>query len=170
MSDKTSRRIMPRSLAVGAVALGRRQPTIYTPHAYAFLSAGDKQARQLAYRLVEGVVVRRCDLLGAVSEAEAELGRQKLAAPRVTVNLRGTKDNKGAVGSRVEAHVGCMRSATVVMATTAQPPDPRSFDRVARDGPVVRARFRSYGHREARVTWTCSPRPSSRRARLRGRD
>jgi glycosyltransferase involved in cell wall biosynthesis len=78
--------------AVGAVALERRQPTVYTPHAYGFLSAGDKRARQLAYRLVEGIVVRRCDLLGAVSEAEAELGRQKLAAPRVTVVPNGIRE------------------------------------------------------------------------------
>ena len=78
--------------AVGAVAVGRRHPTVYTPHAYAFSRAGDMPARRAAYRLVEGMVVRRCDLLGAVSEAEAELGRRKLAAPRVAVVPNGIRE------------------------------------------------------------------------------
>ncbi len=78
--------------AVGTFALGRRQPTVYTPHAYAFTRAGDGAARRLAYRAVEAAVARRCHLVGAVSHAEAELGRRKLAAPRVAVVPNGIAD------------------------------------------------------------------------------
>jgi glycosyltransferase involved in cell wall biosynthesis len=78
--------------AVGTIALERRQPTIYTPHAYAFTRGGDGPARRAAYRLIEGAVARRCDLLGAVSHAEAELGRRKLAAPRITVVPNGIRE------------------------------------------------------------------------------
>lgn len=78
--------------AVGAFALGRKCPTIYTPHAYAFTRTGDGRARRTAYRAIEAAVVRRCDLLGAVSDAEAELGRRWLAATRVAVVPNGIRE------------------------------------------------------------------------------
>ena len=65
--------------AVGALALPRGTPLIYSPHGFAF--AAQDRPTAAAVHPVEAFVARRCALLGAVSEAEAELARDGLRAP-----------------------------------------------------------------------------------------
>ena len=74
---------------VGSFALGRRPPVIYTPHGYAFERSADSGARRSAYRAVEWWVARRCALVAAVSEPEADVARAVLRAPRVTTIRNG---------------------------------------------------------------------------------
>jgi len=75
--------------AVGALALPRGLPLIYTPHGFAFARQGVGRAIGAAVRAVEALVARRCAVVGAVSEAEAELARSGLRAPRVAVVRNG---------------------------------------------------------------------------------
>lgn len=72
---------------VGALALGGSRPWIYTPHAWAS-GRTDAGARRHAYRLVDRMIARRCDVLGAVSESEAAAGRA-LGARQVVVIPNG---------------------------------------------------------------------------------
>jgi glycosyltransferase involved in cell wall biosynthesis len=75
--------------AVGAVVVARRAPTVYTPHAYAFARDHEGRLAAGAYRAAEWFVARRCTLVGAVSEAEAALSRERLRAPNVVVVPNG---------------------------------------------------------------------------------
>jgi glycosyltransferase involved in cell wall biosynthesis len=75
--------------AVGAAAIGRRVPCVYSPHGYAFAREGVGRAGAAAYRLAEWWTARRCALVGAVSHAEAALARTALRAPRVAVVPNG---------------------------------------------------------------------------------
>jgi glycosyltransferase involved in cell wall biosynthesis len=77
--------------AVGAVALSG-WPTVYSPHAYSFARATESPVRRAAYRAAERFVARRCDVVGAVSEAEAELARREVRAPRVVAVPNGIAD------------------------------------------------------------------------------
>ena len=86
--------------AVGALALPRGVPLIYTPHGFAFARRGVGRATGAAVRAVEALVARRCALVGAVSEAEAELAREGLRAPRVTVVRNGIPELDGGVAER----------------------------------------------------------------------
>lgn len=81
--------------AVGALSLPREAPLIYTPHGFAFARAGVARPAAMAVRTVEGLVARRCALVGAVSEAEAELARSGLCAPRVAVVRNGIPELDG---------------------------------------------------------------------------
>lgn len=71
--------------AVGAAAVRRRVPTVYTPHGYAFLRADVGAARRVSFRAAEVLVARVVDVVGAVSEAEAAAARALGAARVVTV-------------------------------------------------------------------------------------
>ena len=82
--------------AVGALALPRRVPLVYTPHGFAFARNGVSRVTAAAVRAVEAFVARRCALVGAVSEAEAELARSGLHAPRVAVVRNGIPELDGA--------------------------------------------------------------------------
>jgi glycosyltransferase involved in cell wall biosynthesis len=74
---------------VGSIALGRRTPVIYSPHAYAFASGDVAAPARAAYRAAEWVTARRCTLVGAVSDAEAQIARGVLRAPRVAAVANG---------------------------------------------------------------------------------
>jgi len=82
--------------AVGALALPRRVPLVYTPHGFAFARGGVNPLTAGAVRVVEAFVARRCALVGAVSEAEATLAREGLRAPRVAVVRNGIPELDGA--------------------------------------------------------------------------
>ena len=68
---------------VGALALPRGTVRIYTPHGVGSARAGVARPVSAAVRALESLVARRCTLVGAVSEAEAEVARRVLRAPRV---------------------------------------------------------------------------------------
>lgn len=68
--------------AVGAFALSGRAPMIYTPHAFPSTVTA-KRSQRAAFRAVERFIVNRADVVGAVSQSEAELALE-LGARRVT--------------------------------------------------------------------------------------
>jgi glycosyltransferase involved in cell wall biosynthesis len=76
---------------VGALALGRSAPRVYTAHGFASARTADGAARAAAYRAVERLVAARCDLVGAVSEAEAAIARG-LGARRVVIVPNGVPE------------------------------------------------------------------------------
>ena len=86
--------------AVGALALPRGVPLIYTPHGFAFARKGVGRATGFAVRAIEALVARRCALVGAVSEAEGELARRGLCAPRVAVVRNGIPELDDGVPER----------------------------------------------------------------------
>jgi glycosyltransferase involved in cell wall biosynthesis len=71
----------------GALALDGSCPRVYTPHAWASSRSADG-VRTAAYRCVERLIARRCDIVGAVSESEAATARA-LGARRVAVVRNG---------------------------------------------------------------------------------
>lgn len=77
---------------VGALALPRGVPSIYTPHSYAFEWAGLGRARRLALIGAERLIARRCTVVGAVSESEADLARRVARAPRVALVHNGISE------------------------------------------------------------------------------
>jgi glycosyltransferase involved in cell wall biosynthesis len=77
---------------IGTLALGRRVPTIYSPHAYAFAGGDRGRLVRSLYRSIEWVTARRCDVIGAVSESEAELARDALHAPRIVTVPNGISE------------------------------------------------------------------------------
>ncbi|MEO8689269.1 MAG: glycosyltransferase family 4 protein [Solirubrobacteraceae bacterium] len=125
--------------AVGALALPRGVPLIYTPHGLAFARKGVARPAAAAARAVEALVARRSALLGAVSEAEAELARRGLHAPRVAVARNGIPeldgDRSGAAPERAEPVVVAMGRVT------------------AARQPAATARILSALARDARVSW-----------------
>jgi glycosyltransferase involved in cell wall biosynthesis/pimeloyl-ACP methyl ester carboxylesterase len=74
---------------VGALAVPRRIPRVYTPHGYSFSRTSEGWLARNAYRLVEGAIARRVDLVGAVSRSEAEQAAGEIHAPRVSVVANG---------------------------------------------------------------------------------
>ena len=86
--------------AVGALALPRDAPLIYSPHGLAFARQDIGRATAAAVRAVEAFVVRRCALVGAVSEAEAKLARDGLRARRVAVVHNGIPELDHGVPAR----------------------------------------------------------------------
>jgi glycosyltransferase involved in cell wall biosynthesis len=125
--------------AVGALALPRSVPLIYTPHGFAFARTGVRRPIAAGVRAVEALVARRSALLGAVSEAEAELARGRLRAPRVAVVRNGIPELDGgppaAARERPEPVVVAMGRIT----------DARR--------PAATARILSALSRDARVGW-----------------
>jgi glycosyltransferase involved in cell wall biosynthesis len=75
--------------ALGAVAVPRGPALVYTPHSYASARAADGGLRVAGYRAAERLIARRCDLVGAVSEAEAVLAREVARARRVAIVRNG---------------------------------------------------------------------------------
>jgi glycosyltransferase involved in cell wall biosynthesis len=75
--------------AVGSVAVAGSHPCIYTPHGYSFTMRDQSRARRAVYRLMETFTARRVALVGAVSEAEAEVARRVAPAAKVVVVNNG---------------------------------------------------------------------------------
>jgi glycosyltransferase involved in cell wall biosynthesis len=75
--------------AVGSVAVAGSYPSIYTPHGYSFTMRDQSRSRRAVYRLMETFTARRVDLVGAVSEAEAEVARLVAPADKVVVVNNG---------------------------------------------------------------------------------
>ncbi|HYI38450.1 MAG TPA: glycosyltransferase [Thermoleophilaceae bacterium] len=73
--------------AIGSLA-ATGVPKVYTPHGYVFARRPQGGGVLTAYRGIERLVARRCDVVAAVSEAEATLARG-LGAPRVEVVPNG---------------------------------------------------------------------------------
>jgi glycosyltransferase involved in cell wall biosynthesis len=125
--------------AVGVLALPRGVPLIYTPHGLAFARTGVPRPVGAVVRAVEALVARRSALLGAVSEAEAELARDGLRAPRVAVVRNGIPeldgDRSGATPERAEPMVVAMGRIT------------------AARQPAASARILSALSHDARVSW-----------------
>ncbi len=125
--------------AVGALAIPRGVPLIYTPHGLAFARTGVAAPVRAVVRGVEALIARRSALLGAVSEAEAELARSGLHAPRVAVVRNGIPeldgDRSGAAPERPEPVVVAMGRIT------------------AARQPAASARILSALSRDARVGW-----------------
>jgi glycosyltransferase involved in cell wall biosynthesis len=71
--------------AVGAVAVGSRRPTVYSPHGYSFTMAGSR-ARRTAFRTIERGIARRVTTVGAVSHSEAALAAE-LGTARAIVTV-----------------------------------------------------------------------------------
>jgi glycosyltransferase involved in cell wall biosynthesis len=125
--------------AVGALALPRGVPLIYTPHGFAFARKGVGRATGIAVRAIEALVARRCTVLGAVSEAEGELARSGLRAPRVAVVRNGIPELDHGVPERSDD-----RSAPAVVA----------LGRIAEQRrPAATARILAALATDARVGW-----------------
>ena len=125
--------------AVGALALPRGVPLIYTPHGFAFARTGAGRVAAAAVRAVDALVARRCALVGAVSEAEAQLAREGLRAPRVALVRNGIPELDDGVAERP-----LDRGEPAVVAT----------GRIAEQRrPAATARILSQLARVARVAW-----------------
>src|SRR4051794_7487670 len=75
--------------AVGAAAVPRSVPRIYSPHGYSFSRTSDGRVARAVYRAVEMLIARRVDLVGAVSRSEAAQASGEVRAPRVGVVANG---------------------------------------------------------------------------------
>jgi glycosyltransferase involved in cell wall biosynthesis len=73
---------------VGAAAVGRHPPTVYSPHGYSFTMAHSRLRRQ-GYRNLERLVARRVSAVGAISHSEAVLAEQLGTAKRVVAVPNG---------------------------------------------------------------------------------
>jgi glycosyltransferase involved in cell wall biosynthesis/pimeloyl-ACP methyl ester carboxylesterase len=74
---------------VGALAVPRRIPRVYTPHGYSFSRTSEGWLARNAYRLIEWAIARRVNLVGAVSRSEAAQASGAVHAPRVSVVPNG---------------------------------------------------------------------------------
>ncbi len=74
---------------IGVLTLSRVVPLVYTPHGYSFMRHGGVVVRPWMYRVPERYIARQVDLVGVVSESEADLARRLIAAPRVQVVPNG---------------------------------------------------------------------------------
>ena len=61
---------------VGALAIGRSIPTVFTPNAFASALPEARGVTRAAYRVAERITCRRVRAVGAVSASEAELARE----------------------------------------------------------------------------------------------
>lgn len=64
-------------------------PVVYTPQGYSFTRTSDSPARRLGYLLLESIVARRVDLVGACSLSEGEHARSLPGARAVAVVPNG---------------------------------------------------------------------------------
>ena len=92
---------------VGAYALAGRVPVIFTPHAFASARPGAGLARR-AFAAGERYAVRRCDVVGAVSESEAAEARAR-GARRVVTIPNGIEELDDPRGSGAAAGTGSPR-------------------------------------------------------------
>jgi glycosyltransferase involved in cell wall biosynthesis len=67
---------------VGAAAVGRHTPTVYSPHGYSFTMA-QSRLRRRGYRSLERLVARHVSAVGAISRTEAALAEELGTARRV---------------------------------------------------------------------------------------
>lgn len=74
---------------IGALALPRGVPIVYTPHAYSFTASAHGRARRAAFRALEWLVARRATVVAAVSETEARLAREVVGARSVVCIRNG---------------------------------------------------------------------------------
>lgn len=74
---------------LGVLTLARIAPLVYTPHGYSFIRHGGHAIEPTAYRMLERFIAGRVDLVGAVSESEAELARVQVRARRVQIVRNG---------------------------------------------------------------------------------
>ncbi|HEY6758692.1 MAG TPA: alpha/beta fold hydrolase [Baekduia sp.] len=74
---------------VGALAVPKRIPRVYTPHGYSFLRTSEGWWARNVYRAVEWAIARRVDLVGAVSRSEGDQASGPVRAPRVRVVPNG---------------------------------------------------------------------------------
>jgi glycosyltransferase involved in cell wall biosynthesis len=101
--------------AVGALALPRGVPLIYTPHGLGFARTGARRSTTAAVRAVEALIARRCALVGAVSETEARLAREGLRAPRVATVRNGIPElDDGVVERPLEREPAVVAAGRVI--------------------------------------------------------
>jgi glycosyltransferase involved in cell wall biosynthesis len=74
---------------VGALALDRATPKVYTPHGYSFTMRSRSASRRRAFKAIERVTARRVQRIGAVSEAEARDAREIAPAQKIVVVRNG---------------------------------------------------------------------------------
>jgi glycosyltransferase involved in cell wall biosynthesis len=77
---------------VGALALPHGLPIVYTSHGSPTGRRSDAWPKRGAYRAAESLVARRATVVGAVSEADADVARRLLGARRVEVIPNGIAD------------------------------------------------------------------------------
>jgi glycosyltransferase involved in cell wall biosynthesis len=77
------------STVAGAISVPRSQACVCSPHAYSFTMAKTGAIRRRSYQMVEKLAARRVDLVGAVSESEANVAREVLGVSHVTVVANG---------------------------------------------------------------------------------
>lgn len=80
---------------IGSLALGRRVPTVYTPHGYSFTMGDQSTAARLAFRSIERLTARRVSLVGAVSESEGAAARRVAPDDKVVVVPNGIPELDG---------------------------------------------------------------------------
>jgi glycosyltransferase involved in cell wall biosynthesis len=94
---------------VGALALPRHVPVVYTSHGSPAGRRSDPWVKRTTYRAAESLAARRAAVVGAVSEAEADVARRLLGASRVVVVPNGISEldpgREPAVPARPEALV-----------------------------------------------------------------
>lgn len=74
---------------VGAVALEGSIPSVYTPHGYSFMAPDRSAPLRVLYRAVERFTAARVDIVGAVSESEAQAARIVAPSRKVKVVRNG---------------------------------------------------------------------------------
>jgi glycosyltransferase involved in cell wall biosynthesis len=77
---------------IGSLYIPRDIPTVYSPHAYAFMQPDSPRALRGAYLMAEMFTARRCQLVGCVSHSEADLARRYVRAPNVLTVPNGIPD------------------------------------------------------------------------------
>jgi glycosyltransferase involved in cell wall biosynthesis len=98
---------------VGALSLRRSMPSTYTPHGYSFTMLDRSRSRRFAYRMLERFTASRVNLVGAVSEAEAEDGRRVAPARKVTVVRNGIPELDDPAGGGARPAAARPRVVTV---------------------------------------------------------
>jgi glycosyltransferase involved in cell wall biosynthesis len=73
----------------GAIAIPRRIPMVYSPHAYSFANDRASALARTGFLQGERFVARRTTVIGAVSESEARLAREAVRAKFVEVVPNG---------------------------------------------------------------------------------
>ena len=97
---------------IGSATLGGIAPIVYSPHGYSF-TMNTSAPKRVAFRALEWLVARRVNVIGASSDAEADLARDVLSAPRVRVVPNGIPElDPGRITP--QSHAEC-RSGAVAM-------------------------------------------------------
>jgi glycosyltransferase involved in cell wall biosynthesis len=134
---------------IGATSIASFAPTVYTPHSYSFLGAQSPLARR-AYRFAEGVIARRVQMIGAVSEHEATLARS-LGARAVEVVPNGIPELDRAPQPSRPAPTGRLKPSVVTAGRIVPQRRPLSTARILQSLADV-----------AEVSWIGGPGPDPR--------